>query len=299
VRILTFAAVAGLLWLTGDYAAAQQANAAAAATVCRACHADSFASVARSPHSVIDSASWQDHRDDGLSCTACHGDVTEHISRAGRGPVFAFDEESSLSQANACNSCHADSHPQYAASPHARAGITCTDCHSVHESAGFGSALLKVSARAAQDLRPQSAVCADCHSATFAEFELNERHRLETLDCASCHDSHAPQSRSLLGGFRQQACAECHLDKLGPFVFEHQASRVEGCIACHSPHGSPNRHLLNHQSTGELCFTCHANVPQFHSGFAPVGPPRFGLDTQCTNCHVAIHGSNLDPGLLR
>jgi hypothetical protein len=40
-------------------------------------------------------------------------------------------------------------------------------------------------------------------------------------------------------------------------------------------------------------------VPAFHGGANLAAPPRFGLDTQCTNCHAAIHGSNFDPLFLR
>jgi DmsE family decaheme c-type cytochrome len=141
----------------------------------------------------------------------------------------------------------------------------------------------------------------DCHAETVSDFAFNERHRLTEgiLECTSCHDPHSRENRSLLGGFQHEQCATCHNDKGGPFIFEHAASRVEGCTACHSPHGSPNRHMLTHQSVAELCYTCHAEVPQFHSGFSPVGPPRFDLDTQCVNCHLTIHGSNLDPLFLR
>jgi DmsE family decaheme c-type cytochrome len=147
----------------------------------------------------------------------------------------------------------------------------------------------------------QSRVCTDCHADVLTEFAFNERHRVGegALECTSCHDPHAASSRSLLGGFKQQQCLACHTDKGGPFVFEHPASRGEGCTACHSSHGSPNRHMLAHQRVGELCFTCHAATPQFHSGFAPAGPPRFGLDTQCTTCHSTLHGSNFDPFFLR
>ncbi len=111
------------------------------------------------------------------------------------------------------------------------------------------------------------------------------------MECISCHDPHKPSSRMMLGGFKQEACVRCHADKDGPYVFEHPALRVEGCVACHSPHGSPNRHLLHFQKDAELCLSCHALVPGFHS--------RFTLDTNCANCHSSIHGSNLDPGFLR
>jgi len=57
--------------------------------------------------------------------------------------------------------------------------------------------------------------------------------------------------------------------------------------------------MLAHQRVAELCFGCHAAVPAFHAGTNPAAPPRFGLDTQCTNCHSAIHGSNFDPFFLR
>jgi predicted CXXCH cytochrome family protein len=103
----------------------------------------------------------------------------------------------------------------------------------------------------------------------------------------------------MLGGFKQSQCADCHPDTEGPFVFEHPVSRVDGCVACHEPHGSPNRHMLKIQDVGALCYTCHAEVPQFHTGFSPVAPPRFNEQTVCTNCHVTIHGSNLDPLFLR
>ena len=82
-------------------------------------------------------------------------------------------------------------------------------------------------------------------------------------------------------------------------MFEHAASKVDGCTACHTPHGGPNRHMLNHQQVGELCYSCHAAVPQFHLGFSPVGAARFDEKTVCTNCHVTIHGSNLDRLFLR
>ena len=95
----------------------------------------------------------------------------------------------------------------------------------------------------------------------------------------------------LLGGFKQQQCTSCHTDKEGPFVFEHGSQRVEGCVACHDPHGSPNRHLLTFQSVADLCYSCHGVVPGFHT--------RFIADSQCTNCHSTIHGSNFDPFLLK
>ena len=38
----------------------------------------------------------------------------------------------------------------------------------------------------------------------------------------------------------EEPCLKCHIDKRGPFVFEHAAVRIDGCETCHMPHGSTN-----------------------------------------------------------
>lgn len=269
---------------------------------CNLCHGDKFQSLARNPHAILDTADWQALTGEALTCRNCHGDVGEHLREAGRGPVFAFREEPATERNARCLGCHGDSHPDFDRSPHARAGLACTSCHQQHAEPA-ATALLRMPAEAADtgSLDAGSRVCYECHGEQFAEAQYNERHRLRegVLQCTSCHDPHAPAARSLLGGFKQEQCVACHSDKGGPFVFEHGASRVEGCTACHSAHGSPNRHMLAHQRVAELCFTCHATVPAFHGGANLAVPPRFGLDTQCTSCHSAIHGSHFDPFFLR
>jgi DmsE family decaheme c-type cytochrome len=280
-----------------DFAAAQALDAATTATLCGACHRDKFAALANNPHAALNVG-------DTLACLDCHGDVERHIAAGGaRGTVFAFRDEAPSEQSGKCLNCHAGTHPDYARSPHAAAGLACGSCHLQHGSDTGAPSLLHGVALPQEraSIGAQSAVCFDCHSESFAEFSFNERHRIEegSLECVSCHDPHAAESRFLLGAFKQEQCTDCHTDKRGPFVFEHAASRVEGCTACHAPHGSPNRHLLSHQRVAETCFSCHAEVPQFHLGFSPVAPVRFGLDSQCTNCHSSIHGSNFDPAFLR
>lgn len=279
--------------------------------VCRLCHAPYFEGLASSPHQAIESLG--DENGGGrLACTACHGDVSTHIGAGGgRGNVFAFKTEPPAEQSARCLACHADDHPQFERSQHAQAGLACSSCHRQHSVGGSAASpngnrpavlLRSVALPAAQaGAGARSAICFECHGEIFAQFSATEHHRLHegVLECVSCHDPHASASRRLLGGFKQEQCGTCHADKTGPFVFEHGAVRAEGCTACHVPHGSPNRHLLAHQQVAELCYSCHAAVPQFHLGFAPVGAPRFGLDTQCANCHSAIHGSNLDAFFLR
>jgi DmsE family decaheme c-type cytochrome len=293
------------VWSVESNAQAPGPNPQVTEALCTACHRDKFTASTANPHRVLDTPEWRERTGNAPHCLNCHGDVSEHINAGGgQGNVFAFREESAARQNEVCLGCHSASHSEFDRSAHAQAGLSCTNCHSQHAAQPAAGALLRERSSFAgllDQLGSSSQLCVDCHDDVLTAFDFNERHRLRegALECASCHDPHAPVTRSLLGGFKQQQCLECHSEKGGPFVFEHAASRVEGCTACHSPHGSPNRHMLAHQQVGELCLGCHASVPQFHFGFSPVGPPRFGLDTQCTNCHTTIHGSNLDPKYLK
>jgi len=300
----SFALTALVLVGASNGVSAQEADSSIATAVCTACHRDKFDRLQSNPHSALESDAWRERIGASPACAACHGDVTEHIEASGgQGNAFAFRDEPVSEISDRCLGCHDDDHPSFDRSPHAQAGLSCVACHNQHGADVTAPALLKGAALPQEHVSagPTSAICFDCHGDIFTQFSFNERHRLHEniLSCTSCHDPHDAQSRQLLGGFKQQQCAGCHADKSGPFVFEHPASRVEGCTACHSPHGAPNRHLLTHQRVGELCLSCHATVPQFHLGFAPVGPPRFNLDTQCTNCHSSIHGSNFHPAFLR
>lgn len=233
-----------------------------------------------------------------MSCAACHGDPTQHLADGGGAETMQGfgDERTARAQSEVCLTCHSNTHPRFMAGPHAQAGLTCTTCHSIH--GGEGGSLLKaadnsLAADPFQNVGEASLSCAGCHEDVFTHFEFNERHRLRegVIGCVDCHNPHGTTARAQLGGFKQEQCVNCHADKGGPWVFEHGAQRVEGCTACHSPHGSPNRHLLNFQAVAELCYSCHAVVPSFHS--------RFTLETNCTNCHSTIHGSNFDPFFLK
>lgn len=281
-------------------AAAQEAE-AVDASICAACHDDQVTAFESNPHSILDDPEWEGYGTGASgSCVSCHAGAATHVEEGGgEGNIFAFGEDSTArARTEACMQCHGDVHPRFFNSEHAKAGVSCVECHSVHHEENVPPVdLLRagpmVAADPADELDRRSQVCAECHEDVITQFQFNERHRLNEniLSCVSCHDPHAPEPRARLAGFKQETCLECHTDKGGPFIFEHAASRVEGCVACHDPHGSPNRHLLEFQRTAELCFSCHAAVPGFHA--------RFTLDTVCTNCHSTIHGSNFDPFFLK
>lgn len=295
-------AAATTLWVGAARGAPQDGQvgtmASADPEVCAGCHEDQVLALAHNPHSALDREGLASKAHADSSCAACHGDSAAHLEAGGGAEtMFGYGDDELASVKNAkCLTCHADTHPRFRTSPHAKAGLACTSCHSIHSAQSSSWALLKSQVPEAlgmRELSDSSKACYGCHGDVFTQFEFNEHHKLQegVLDCVSCHNPHEAATRTALGGFKQEACIQCHTDKGGPFVYEHGSVKVEGCVACHTPHGSPNRHMLNFQSTAELCFSCHAEVPSFHS--------RFTLDTVCTNCHSAIHGSNFHPFFLQ
>ena len=105
----------------------------------------------------------------------------------------------------------------------------------------------------------------------------------------------------------EPGCSRCHGDKVGPFPFEHAPVRLEGCGACHQPHGSANPRMLTRQVVRLVCLECHSNLP------VPVPPPNATLGTvppafhdlrsprfqNCTICHQKVHGSYVNRDIFQ
>lgn len=269
IGVLGFAiCMIGFAGLLAGTAAAETGKDTGKTSVCAECHEDLAAAFKGSSHNAL-----------GANCIDCHGEGAEHVKEGTAGTIMAFKNETALEKSKQCLKCHKNSTAQYLAGPHAKAAMDCTRCHKVHKK---------------QYMAHPSKLCVGCHQDVLAEFKLNERHRLQEgiLECTTCHDPHGPAIRERLGGFKHEACIKCHTDKGGPFLYEHEASRIEGCSACHDVHGSPNRHMLKHQNVAQLCFSCHAAAPSWHSRFTTP-------DANCASCHTTIHGSNLSNIFLK
>jgi DmsE family decaheme c-type cytochrome len=128
------------------------------------------------------------------------------------------------------------------------------------------------------------------------------------MSCGSCHDVHRANQGALKTVERtNDLCTSCHPAQEGPFIFEH-APVAEDCLTCHQPHGSTANNLLA-ANEPFLCLQCHEL--HFHTGFKAEEPATvvvggkpypnvMGADgnqkafgTRCTQCHTAIHGSDL------
>jgi DmsE family decaheme c-type cytochrome len=274
-------AVALLVWVAP--AGAEPPMGYAGGDVCADCHDD----VAEAFQATIHASVPDTWAGSGNACEACHGPGAAHADSGGEKANFDFGPEySAQEKTDRCLACHANNSTNHKslASEHLKGGVACSDCHSSHEHGNRDKLL------------PENRVemCLGCHQEIAPTTRLHARHRINAhegiVDCTDCHNPHESSPRSQLGGFKSATCFKCHTDKQGPFIYEHVSVWAEGCTACHDPHGGVNRHMLHYQKVADLCYSCHVNPPSFHA--------RFTADSQCTNCHANIHGSNLGAAFL-
>ena len=286
---------AGVLYAAGakqQAAVAQNAPAPNAADfvgsdVCAACHADVAKKFSDNPHSKLALR----HNGTGATCESCHGPGKAHVESG--GDVTKIVQLSKLSPKDldaTCLGCHAGTHPNFLRSPHAKAGVSCTSCHSVHNG-DTEAKLLKAA-------QPQ--LCFQCHADVKPAFDMPFHHKVNEglLKCSDCHDVHGTFGNNNIRSTADQnaICTKCHTETRGPFVFEHPAVKADGCLGCHTPHGSQNARLLNVPNINQLCNQCHSPVSAgtvhgMNAGSADRPP--------CVTCHTMIHGSNINPAFIR
>jgi predicted CXXCH cytochrome family protein len=305
------------------------AAAFAGAERCKSCHKEVAAEYGKTTHSKLAFPKKEYIQ----GCETCHGPAKAHADaiQAAHGddaatakalkdfPLFAFRGAPDENAAR-CLTCHITSKQQefFAHAEHAGHGVSCNQCHTAHlvdevkdhsradmsypqahffqlpqiadETRWLHNSLLK---------QAEPALCFTCHQTVQAKFALPNHHRVPEglMKCSDCHNPHGTENFASLNQPRSETCVNCHVEKRGPFVYEHPAVKVEGCVTCHNPHGSSNRMLLVRREGRQLCLQCHTG---FHSQ-AAVPHSRLGFQTsgECTRCHVAIHGSSFDVNFLR
>lgn len=231
-----------------------------------------------------------------VNCESCHGPGSLAIAELEDDPELndtlkkkcdtaKFLDIMNLppqAQSLICLKCHAAaSIPTLAhwnASPHALNDVSCFDCHKLHQ-----GPQQKVSHEEMAEL------CYGCHPEVKAENQLFSHHPLreKKMACVDCHDVHGTTQEKLLrGNTPKETCTRCHMDKQGPFVFEH-ADVTENCANCHAPHGSVNNNLLN-AAMPFLCLQCHGG----HTIANTAGVKQL-FTNRCTDCHSQVHGTDI------
>ena len=286
---------------------------------CGECHSNQATQYTLTAHHKTNSDKYPV---DKRACEACHGGAKQHVefytsaqklikegkdaeaqamyadeARAKAASMRSFGELSSAQASAVCLTCHegtqgrSEERFNFRRSEHSRHGVSCLDCHSSHSP--------KRTEYLLRDTQPN--MCYQCHSDQKASFAKPFHHKVPEggMKCSDCHNQHggfaAKQLRNSATG--DMPCLKCHTDKQGPFVFEHAPVKVEGCVACHTPHGSTYAKMLNRPQVRFLCLECHSNTPGIPGEGTGIGesPPHNLSDPRyqnCTLCHVDIHGSN-------
>lgn len=261
---------------------------------CAMCHSNEVSAFSRNPHTKLALT----HGGKGVTCEGCHGPGREHVESGGDvTKIFGFSKATSGQVEERCLSCHQGDHESFARSAHGEAKISCTQCHSIHNSESDVK-LLRAS---------QPTLCYSCHKDVKPAFSKPFHHKVNEglLKCSDCHDPHGTFEKSMTKSAAQQdaVCVKCHQENAGPFIYEHPVVKTEGCVFCHSPHGSANPRLLARNNVNQLCLQCHTGLKgtQFTAGGPPTSPvhDQSMQYTSCIVCHSQIHGSNVVDTFIR
>ena len=264
--------------------------------VCADCHQDKVDNMKTSPHGQAADARTPFGRE---GCETCHGPGMLHFETEGTYIISLTGRygESVYQRNGICLECHqGGKRMHWSGSTHEAEDLACISCHSIHKKHD-------VTERTAE-----TEVCYRCHQNIRAQMFRVSRHpiRENKVICSDCHNAHGSEGPASLKQFSiNENCYNCHAEKRGPFLWEHQPAS-EDCTLCHNVHGSNHPALLNKPGP-QLCQQCHSS-DSTAGGLSHIGRfldasstdlrrGRSIIAQNCANCHSKVHGSNHPSGI--
>jgi len=229
----------------------------------------------------------------GQACETCHGPGQKHVDSGKKEDIRRFTAMSARDVNGTCLTCHSKgAHADWNGSMHDARNVSCATCHSVHNPKSEKAQLKTVTA---------TQTCETCHKQEAMKVRKSGHMpvREGKMECTSCHSPHGSNNVRMLkvGNTINEACATCHAEKRGPYLWEHAAGR-ENCASCHDPHGSNNDRMLVAKAP-MLCQRCHISSRHpatIYDGAQLANASNRIVGRACVNCHAQIHGSNHPAG---
>ena len=144
-------------------------------------------------------------------CAGCHQEVAAQFDRSAHSELVLKDGSSQFDGCEACLRCHRKGHAmEWAGSQHQMAGVSCLDCHKIHQSRKVMGELVGVEGMAVSHptapaekgslAKPQTELCLDCHQQITTKLMQQSRHpiregRMSRSWCRRRAGSHSGRSR--------------------------------------------------------------------------------------------------------
>ncbi|MBT3233883.1 MAG: hypothetical protein HN356_13860 [Calditrichaeota bacterium] len=184
-----------------------------------------------------------------------------------------------------CNDCHDDIAETKDASYHQ--GVNCESCHGPSNDHVQSLEEDEIILPSAPRDRNQCSIChaySPAKATGFPQIDVVTHNPVKP--CISCHDPHAPDPPSVIGG-----CIACHRG-----ITRTKALSAHSNIECNECHTTQDEHMVNPRAfrpdkprSRDLCGKCHAKGATSETFTKKVDMTEHGVGYLCWQCHFPHH----------